>query len=124
MRVAIVSDAWRPQINGVVRAFVATVEQLRAVGHEMMTVTSGRFRTLPCPSYPEIRLTLWPHPRVRRMLRRFAPDAVHIATEGPLVWAARGWCKSQNLPSQVRFTLASPTMSLSAPGSPPGCCGR
>ncbi len=108
MRIAIVSDAWRPQVNGVVRALSATVEELRAMGYEVVTITPGRFRTIPCPSYPEIRLALWPRPRVRRMLRRFAPDAVHIATEGPLGWAARSWCKSQGMPFTSSFHTRFP----------------
>ena len=108
MRIAIVSDAWRPQVNGVVRALVATVDQLRAMGHEVMTVTPSHFRTFPCPRYPEIRLALWPRRSVRRMLGRFAPDAVHIATEGPLGWAARGWCKSQARPFTSSFHTRFP----------------
>lgn len=120
MRIAIVSDAWRPQVNGVVRALVATVDQLRAMGHEVMTVTPSHFRTFPCPRYPEIRLALWPRRSVRRMLGRFAPDAVHIATEGPLGWAARGWCKSQARPFTSSFHTRFPDYVALRTGLPAG----
>lgn len=92
MRIAIVSDAWAPQVNGVVRALEATVAELRRAGHDPMVISPGRFVTIPCPSYPEIRLAIGAGKRVRRILDLFSPDAIHIATEGPLGWAARGWC--------------------------------
>ncbi len=120
MRIAIVSDAWHPQVNGVVRALTATVEQLRAIGHEVMTITLDSFRTIPCPSYPEIRLALWPRPRVRRLLHRFAPDAVHIATEGPLGWSARGWCKAHGLPFTSSFHTRFPDYVAVRTGLPAG----
>jgi hypothetical protein len=93
MRIALVSDAWAPQVNGVVRALATTAERLRASGHDVLTITPAKFRTIGCPTYPEIRLAILPGKRVRRLLNLFAPQAVHLATEGPLGWAARGWCK-------------------------------
>ena len=93
MRIALVSDAWAPQVNGVVRALATTAERLRASGHDVLTITPAKFRTIGCPTYPEIRLAILPGKRVRRLLNLFAPEAVHLATEGPLGWAARGWCK-------------------------------
>ena len=92
MRIALVTDAWTPQVNGVVRTLQTTVATLRARGHDVVMVTPDLFRTIPCPSYPEIRLAIGAGQHVARRLARLAPDAVHIATEGPLGWAARRWC--------------------------------
>lgn len=92
MRIAIVTDAWRPQVNGVVTTLSKTGEALEAMGHTVEFFTPSRFRTVPCPSYPEIRLSLFPRRRLWRALDSFAPEAIHIATEGPLGLSARAWC--------------------------------
>lgn len=93
MRVAIVSDAWHPQVNGVVMTLTHTRDQLVRHGHDVLIVNPNDFRTVACPSYPEIRLSLFPRKQLSRRLDAFAPEAVHIATEGPLGLAARGWCR-------------------------------
>ena len=98
MRIAIVSDAWRPQINGVVRTIETVSRLLGAQGHEVEVFGPDRFRTLPCPSYPEIRLSLFPAARLAHMLTLFAPDAIHLVTEGPLGWAARAFCLKRGIP--------------------------
>jgi glycosyltransferase involved in cell wall biosynthesis len=91
MRIAIVTDAWRPQTNGVVTTLQRTAAELSALGHEVGWVTpEGRY-TVPCPTYPEIRLALFARFSVTRWLDEFAPDALHIATEGPLGVAARAY---------------------------------
>lgn len=101
-RIAIVTDAWTPQMNGVVRTLTTTVDTLRARGHEVLVISPDRFRSLPCPTYPEIRLALaWPA-TVERALGQFAPDAIHIATEGPLGLVARRLCLRRGW----RFTTA------------------
>ena len=92
MKIALVSDAWVPQVNGVVRTLTTTAAELRRVGHEVVPITPDTFWTVPCPSYPEIRLAFAPGRDVRRRLDTSNADAVHIATEGPLGWAARRWC--------------------------------
>ncbi|MBU1488918.1 MAG: glycosyltransferase family 1 protein [Gammaproteobacteria bacterium] len=96
MRLLIVTDAWLPQVNGVVTSLQALVVELQGLGHEVRVLSPGDFRTLPCPSYPEIPLAwnLW---RVGPTIRAFAPDAVHLATEGPLGWAARRWLCARGL---------------------------
>lgn len=101
-RISIVTDAWYPQPNGVVRVMGTVVERLKALGHEVQVISPNLFTTLPCPTYPEIRLSLFPGRSVADMLGAFAPDAIHIATEGPLGAAARRYCKTQGLP----FTTA------------------
>lgn len=88
-RVLIVSDAWRPQVNGVVRTLSTLLEELRALGVVAEVIGPDRFRTLPCPTYPDIRLSVLPRRRLGQMMQAFAPDALHIATEGPLGIAAR-----------------------------------
>ena len=102
MRIVIVSDAWFPQVNGVVRTIDTVRGKLAAAGHELLVIGPDRFRTLPCPTYPEIRLALLPSRAVAAMLDGFAPDAVHIATEGPLGMAARRHCLTRGW----RFTTS------------------
>ena len=89
MKIMIVTDAWEPQVNGVVRTLKNTRKELEALGHQVEFLSPLEFRTLPCPTYPDIRLSLRPGPVVRRRIEAFAPDALHIATEGPLGMAAR-----------------------------------
>lgn len=89
MRIAIVTDAWRPQTNGVVTTLARTAQGLAEWGHDVRLVTPSDFRSVPCPTYPEIRLSLLPGRRLRRALDDFEPEAMHIATEGPLGLAAR-----------------------------------
>ncbi len=108
MRIAIVSDAWRPQINGVVRTLETVARLLRAEGHEVEVFGPDRFRTLPCPTYPEIRLSLFPGARLSHMLKLFAPDAIHLVTEGPLGWAARSFCMSRGLPFTTAYHTRFP----------------
>ncbi len=97
MKILIVSDAWLPQTNGVVRTLEATVSVLRAMGHDTRVV--GPY-DLPCwrvplPTYPDISLALGASQALHSLMAQFAPDAIHIATEGPLGWAARHLCLAQ-----------------------------
>jgi glycosyltransferase involved in cell wall biosynthesis len=92
MHILIISDAWRPQMNGVVRTLEATITELTARGYRVSLITPDQFRSVPCPTYPEIRLAMtWPG-QVARQMAHLRPDAVHIATEGPLGLAARRTC--------------------------------
>ena len=108
MRIAIISDAWAPQVNGVVRTLTTTAAQLRAAGHVVELITPDAFRTIPCPGYPEIRLAIAPRFQMRRRLRAFAADAVHIATEGPLGWSARRWCLDHGVAFTTSFHTRFP----------------
>ena len=108
MRIAIVSDAWRPQINGVVRTIETIVKLLQAAGHEIEVFGPDRFRTLPCPTYPEIRLSLFPASRLHHMLTLFAPDAIHLVTEGPLGWATRAFCLKRDIPFTTAYHTRFP----------------
>lgn len=102
MRIALVTDAWTPQVNGVVRTLTAVKRELESQGHELLVISPDRFTSLPCPSYPEIRLALARGSTIGRLIRAFDADAIHIATEGPLGLAARRWCVGEGL----RFTTA------------------
>ncbi|WP_326525101.1 glycosyltransferase family 4 protein [Sphingomonas sp.] len=102
MRIAIVTDAWAPQVNGVVRTLTAVRAELEAMGHAVLIVSPDRFASMPCPTYPEIRLAFARRSTVGAMLAEFGADAVHLATEGPLCLAARGWC----LARRQTFTTA------------------
>lgn len=101
-RILIVTDAWAPQVNGVVNTLRNTIAGLKVSGYEVVIVTPLEFTTIPCPTYPDIRLSLFPSRRIRRRIDEFAPDNVHIVTEGPLGLAARRVCLNQGIP----FTTA------------------
>jgi glycosyltransferase involved in cell wall biosynthesis len=102
MRLALITDAWLPQVNGVVTTLVELVRELEQRGHEVKVIHPGLFKTRPCPGYAGIDLAVSPKKAVTEMLVAFAPEAIHIATEGPLGWAARSYCVKRGL----RFTTA------------------
>jgi len=102
MRIMIVTDAWFPQTNGVVSTLAQTAAWLGRFGHEVRTLTPRDFRSMACPTYPEIRLSLFPYKKVASETGAFAPQALHIATEGPLGIAARRHCLKRG----IRFTTS------------------
>lgn len=108
LKIALATDAWFPQVNGVVRTLAATVAELDMRGHEVELITPQRFATVPMPGYNEIRLALAPRFGARRILHSFKPDIVHIATEGPIGWSARGWCKAHGVPFTSAFHTRFP----------------
>ncbi|MEN1727449.1 MAG: glycosyltransferase family 1 protein [Pseudomonadota bacterium] len=108
MRILLVSDAWKPQVNGVVRTLETTRNTLQRMGHEVSVLSPEGRRTLPCPSYPEIRLTLRPGKAVRQMMASARCDAIHIATEGPLGLAMRNWCVSNARPFTTSYHTRFP----------------
>jgi glycosyltransferase involved in cell wall biosynthesis len=97
MRIVIVTDAWSPQTNGVVSTLKQTITCLEWFGHEVFVVSPGMFRSIPCPTYPEIRLSLFPYRKLASYISEFKPEALHIATEGPLGMAARRYCVRQRM---------------------------
>ena len=106
MRLLLISDAWFPQVNGVVRALSTVREHLEARGHEVVVLGPDRFRNVPAPTYPEIRLALATPRSVGRIIDEADPDAVHIATEGPLGLNAR-WCLTRR---RMPFTTSFHTL--------------
>ncbi|MBY6219164.1 glycosyltransferase family 1 protein [Qipengyuania aquimaris] len=107
-RIAIVTDAWRPQMNGVVRTLATTCAILRRQGHEVIVISPDQFASVPCPTYPEIRLAISRPGAVAKKLRDFAPEAIHIATEGPLGMAARRYCGRAGTPFTTAYHTQFP----------------
>lgn len=108
MKIMIVTDAWEPQVNGVVRTLTQTRLELSRMGHQVHLLTPLEFRTIPCPTYPEIRLSLFPKRRVAARIESVAPDALHIATEGPLGMAARAYALRHGLPFTTAYHTRFP----------------
>lgn len=103
MRILIASDAWEPQVNGVVRTLRTTVGELEAMGHEVHVIGPDRFVTVPMPTYPEIRLAVAPKLRLERLVDELAPDAIHIPVEGPVGLAARSLCLDRGWPFTTSY---------------------
>lgn len=108
LKVVIATDAWKPQLNGVVRTLEVLGRELEKFGNEVCYITPNEFRSVPLPSYPEIRLSLLPNRKVARIINEFKPDAIHIATEGPLGRAARRFCKRRGYPYTTSFHTRFP----------------
>ena len=103
LKIAFITDAWHPQINGVVTTIQNTCSALERSGHQIKLITPDQFKTIPCPSYPSIRLALACYGKLKRQLDEFSPQRIHIATEGPLGLAARRYCLSRNLAFTTSF---------------------
>ena len=97
-KILLVTDAWAPQVNGVVRVLAAHLRILEARGYEVTVVEPGQFSTVPLPLYPEIRLALFSRRRIAKLIDELRPDAIHLMTEGPLGWAARSACLARGIP--------------------------
>jgi hypothetical protein len=108
MRIAIATDAWLPQVNGVVTTLRNTVTELERTGHTVKVITADGLRTFACPTYPEIRLAVAPGPHAARSIDLFEPDAVHVATEGPLGLAARRHCMRTGRPFTTSYHTQFP----------------
>lgn len=118
MRIAIVTDAWEPQVNGVVRTLQSVRRVLEAQGHTVLVISPERFYSLPCPTYPEIRLAMVRTATVGGLLAEFEPDAIHLATEGPVCVAARRWCLRQGLPFTTAYHTQFPDYVSARSGVP------
>lgn len=116
----IITDAWLPQVNGVVRTLQTVAGELRAMGHAVEVVGPDRFPTLPCPTYPDIRLSVLPRRKLDRIIEGYAPDALHIATEGPLGLSARAWAKKRGCAFTTAFHTRFPEYVQARTGIPPG----
>ncbi len=103
LRIAFITDAWHPQINGVVTTIQNTCTALERSGHHIKLITPDQFKTIPCPSYPSIRLALACQKKLSRLLDELNPQRIHIATEGPLGIAARKYCLKNNLAFTTSF---------------------
>jgi glycosyltransferase involved in cell wall biosynthesis len=108
MRIVIATDAWAPQVNGVVNTLRNTRDALRAMGHEVLMITPEGCRTIPCPTYPEIRLALFQGRRVGKILDEFDPHFVHIATEGTIGLTVHRLCRKRGLPFTTAYHTQFP----------------
>jgi Glycosyltransferase len=101
-KILFVTDAWHPQVNGVVRTINTLGDELKKLGHDVHYITPKEFITIPCPSYPEIRLAINPWPKLYRKIKQLNPQIIHIATEGPLGFFARRYC----IKHKIKFTTS------------------
>jgi glycosyltransferase involved in cell wall biosynthesis len=109
MRIMLVTDAWEPQVNGVVRTLSRTVQELRDMGHEVQMVTpNDGYKTIPLPTYPEIKMALFAKDDIEERFEAFEPEAVHIATEGTLGLAARRICIQHAFPFSTSYHTQYP----------------
>lgn len=108
MRIAIATDAWTPQTNGVVTTLKATIETLTRTGHEVRVISPQGMLSIPAPSYPEIRLALRPGPRILREMKAFRPHAIHIATEGPVGLGMWRYCRHRRVPFTTSYHTRYP----------------
>jgi len=108
MKIALITDAWEPQVNGVVTTLVELVREVGRAGHQVEVIHPGFFKTRPCPGYAGIDLAIRPGKALRKMLDEIQPQAIHIATEGPLGWAARAYCLERGLSFTTAFHTKFP----------------
>ena len=114
MKIALVTDAWQPQVNGVVTTLVELVREMQALGHSVEVIHPGLFKTRPCPGYAGIDLAIRPKALLSARLDALRPDAIHIATEGPLGWAARSYCLKRKLQFTTAFHTKFPEIMNAA----------
>ncbi|MGZ8371245.1 MAG: glycosyltransferase family 4 protein [Caulobacteraceae bacterium] len=108
MRILLATDAWEPQVNGVVRTLTRTIAECRAMGHEVEVIEPGQFRTMPLPTYSEIPLAMGCYEPIKEKLKAFEPEAIHIATEGPIGLATRKICLEWKLPFTTSYHTRFP----------------
>jgi len=108
LRIMVATDAWEPQVNGVVRTLTRVVQELRAMGHVVEVVSPDQFKTFPLPTYPEIKVALGAYEPVQERFKAFEPEAIHIATEGPIGLAARRICVEWKLPFTTSYHTRFP----------------
>ncbi len=118
MRILIVTDAWTPQVNGVVRTLRSVRAELEAAGHAVRILSPDQYGSLPCPTYPEIRLAVARSRTIGREIDAFQPDAIHLATEGPLCLAARRWCLRNAIPFTTAYHTHFPDYVAQRTGIP------
>ena len=108
MRVLVATDAWHPQVNGVVRTYERLVLEAPKLGCDIAFLSPALFRTLPCPTYPEIRLAFASPRAIARHVERMRPDFIHIATEGPIGLMTRRYCRKRKWPFTTSYHTRFP----------------
>ena len=108
MRILIATDAWHPQVNGVVRTLAMMAEASKTLGVDVSFLTPQSFRTFAMPSYPDLRLALPGPAKIARLIAEARPDSIHIATEGPIGLMVRRYCRQHRLPFTTSFHTRFP----------------
>jgi len=108
MRILVATDAWEPQVNGVVRTLTRVVSELKAMGHTVEVISPDQFKTFPLPTYSEIKVAIGVYEPVQERFKAFEPEAIHIATEGPIGLAARRICVEWKLPFTTSYHTRFP----------------
>ncbi len=108
MRILVATDAWHPQVNGVVRTLAMMAEAARGFGVEVSFLTPESFRTFAMPSYPDLRLALPGPGKTAELIEQAKPDSIHIATEGPIGFLVRRYCRKHHLPFTTSFHTRFP----------------
>src|SRR5262245_8047482 len=108
MRVLIATDAWHPQVNGVVRTLTSLARTARSLGVTVDFLSPEGLPSVPVPTYPGLRLALPSSKEIARRIEQAEPDAIHIATEGPIGLRVRGFCLKNNLPFTTSYTTRFP----------------
>ncbi len=114
MKLALITDAWQPQVNGVVTTLMELVREMQALGHQVEVIHPGMFDTRSCPGYAGIDLAVRPGKALAHRLDAMAPDAIHLATEGPLGWAGRGYCLKRGLAFTTAYHTRFPEILKAA----------
>jgi glycosyltransferase involved in cell wall biosynthesis len=108
MRILVATDAWHPQVNGVVRTLIMMAEAAKTFGVDVSFLTPLSFRTVAMPSYPDVRLALPYQTKITRLIEDARPDSIHIATEGPIGLLVRRYCRRHGLPFTTSFHTRFP----------------
>src|ERR1700755_1193546 len=108
MRILIATDAWHPQVNGVVRTLTSLSRSAAGLGAEIEFLTPDGFPSVGVATYPRLRMALPNRREIARRIEEAAPEAIHIATEGPIGWAVRGYCRRRKLAFSTSYTTRFP----------------
>src|SRR5258708_36732711 len=108
MRILIATDAWHPQVNGVVRTLTSLARSASALGAEVQFLTPEGFFSVGVPTYPGLRMAVPNRREIARRIEAASPDAIHIATEGPIGWAVRAYCRRRKLAFTTSYTTRFP----------------
>ena len=118
MRILVATDAWHPQVNGVVRTLAMTAEAAKTLGAEFSFLTPESFRTFALPSYRDLRLALPYQAKIARLIAEARPDSIHIATEGPIGLLVRRYCRKQRFAVHDELSHPLSRIYLGAPAGP------
>src|ERR1041385_6539071 len=118
MKILIATDAWHPQVNGVVRTLTSLARSASMLGADISFLPPDGFPSIPLPTYPGLRIALPNRREIARRIEQAAPDAIHIATEGPIGWAVRAYCRRRKLAFTTSYTTRFPEYVSVRPGIP------